>query len=174
MDNNIKEALTRVIDKLYRDTNVVYFSINDWFSGRDYPCEEPFLTWIKDGKFNSDEWCKENKLCVNRGYIDMSINYTISASKEWVLKNCPKLLSGDSFDYEEVIYSKGETKRNTITKYYIEFLCFEDENDEVYGGYDNWPFLEYTEENFGCHWYEDPNEDYFYDDEDEEEENDEG
>ena len=42
--------------------DVVYFELNNWFSGRDYPNAEPFLTWICENKFSNDEWLKENKL----------------------------------------------------------------------------------------------------------------
>ena len=27
---------------------IVYFELNNWFSGRDYPNEEPFTTWCDD------------------------------------------------------------------------------------------------------------------------------
>ena len=31
---------------------VVYFELNNWFSGRDYPDAEPFLSWMECNKEN--------------------------------------------------------------------------------------------------------------------------
>ena len=28
------------------DNELVYFELNNWSPGKDYPYEEPFLTWI--------------------------------------------------------------------------------------------------------------------------------
>lgn len=28
--------------------NIIYFEMNNWFAGRDYPDCEPFLTWMRD------------------------------------------------------------------------------------------------------------------------------
>ena len=39
---------------------IIYFEINNWFAGRDYPNEEPFKQWVKDEQFSDDAWCKEN------------------------------------------------------------------------------------------------------------------
>lgn len=106
----------------------VYFELNNWFPGDHYPDEEPFTKWIGNDLniyFNNENWVKENKLCVVRSIIDMSMNFCITATKEWVEKNCPKLL----------------------TKH-IKFLRYPDEDGDVYGQFDN-KFLEYSEENFG-------------------------
>lgn len=76
--------------------DIIYFELNNWTPGKDFPAEEPFITWIGNDlkiSFNSDDWVKENKLCVVRTIIDMSVNFCISATKEWVEKNCPKLLT---------------------------------------------------------------------------------
>ena len=62
--------------------------------------------------------------------IDMSVNFCIAATKEWVVENCPKLLTE-----------------------HREFLRAPDKNGEVYGQWDT-PFLEYKEENFGIQYYE--------------------
>ena len=43
-------------------SDVIYFSINNWFRGRDYPIGEPFDSWMREYKL-TDEWCKENKIC---------------------------------------------------------------------------------------------------------------
>ena len=76
--------------------DIVYFELNNWFSGRDYPDAEPFLSWMQDDSkiiFANDEWAKANKLVVSETLIDMSLNYCITAPREWVEKNCPELLT---------------------------------------------------------------------------------
>lgn len=128
---------------------VVYFELNNWFAGRHYPDEEPFLSWMRDDMnqfFLNEDWVKENELCVNAYLIDMSLNYCITAPKEWVLKNCPNLL---------------------LTK----FLRFPDENGKVFGRtaayldikgdvhIEEPEFLEYNENNIGVHFL-----DFDYDD----------
>ena len=116
--------------------DIIYFSVNNWDCGIDYPDTEIFRKWLgedEDQYFMNDEWCKENKLCVYCGTIDMSCNYTVSAPKEWVEKNCPELLT----NYSDFIFlpKEGETKPE----------------------YDFWyqPFPDYCEENFGCNFYQD-------------------
>ena len=107
---------------------VVYFELNNWAQGRDYPDAEPFLTWMEDDldiPFGDPNWAKENKLCGVCGLIDMSQNFCITATKEWVKANCPSLLTE-----------------------YIKFLRYPDEDGEVQGQFGHW-FLEYKEENFG-------------------------
>ena len=113
---------------------IVYFELNNWFSGVDYPAAEPFISWMRDDlniKFRNEEWVKENKLCVVESLVDMSSNYCITATKDWVEKNCPELL----------------------TKY-TEFLREPDEDGYVYGRFGH-EFLEYKEENIGITWQED-------------------
>ena len=63
----------------------------------------------------SDKWCKKNKLCVYQGAIDMSCNYTVSAPREWVEKNCPELLTDKEYTY--IIRSQcGDGKGGSIVK----------------------------------------------------------
>ena len=112
--------------------DIVYFELNNWFSGRDYPNAEPFLSWMKDDltqKFRDKEWIKENKLVVVESLVDMSMNFCITATKEWVENNCIELLS----TYEEFIRKP------------------ENEEDVTYGRF-GCPFLEYEEENIGYHY----------------------
>lgn len=107
---------------------IVYFELNNWFAGRDYPNEEPFLSWMSNDlniKFRDEEWVKENKLCVIMDFIDMSQNFCVTASKEWVEKNCPSLLTT-----------------------HTEFLRIPDKYGDVQGRFGHW-FLEYEEDNFG-------------------------
>ena len=107
---------------------VVYFEFNNWFCGQHYPCEEPFISWMSSDiniKFRDEKWVKENKLCVVFSFIDMSQNFCITAPEEWVIDNCPKLLTD-----------------------FTQFLRHEDEDGNVYGQWGN-EFLDYKEENFG-------------------------
>lgn len=159
---------------------IIYFEINNWFCGRDYPNDETFRKWVANRNFSDDKWCKENKLCVLYGPIDMSENWCVSAPRSWVEENCPQLLSDKSFDYVTITYKTDKETgqpvniREEFSKKYSEFLCKPDVYDEVYGHIDYWLFPEYCEENFGCkhtnQWFEDNyGGDYDYDDDDEEE-----
>lgn len=141
--------------------NVVYFELNNWFGGRDYPDVEPFSTWISTRKFSDPDWCKENKLAVKFGNIDMSEHYCISASREWVEKNCPDLLSDKTFEYTIITHSANGTETNTHANSFANFLRYPNEDGDVYGKY-GWKFNPYTKENFGVEIFcEDP---YSYDD----------
>lgn len=112
--------------------DIIYFELNNWTPGTDYPDAEPFETWMNDYvlQFKNDEWLEENKLCVVSGNVDMSINFCITATKEWVENNCPELL----------------------TKY-TQFIRTPDEDGEVEGRFGA-PFKEYNEENFGRHYWD--------------------
>ena len=111
----------------------VYFSVNDWDPGEDYPDTKNFRKWLSEdpGKyFGNKDWIKENKLCIVWEIIDMSCNYTVSAPLGWVKENCPEIL-GSKFQY------------------------FPDEGKE-YPEHDIWfiPFLKYAEENIGAYYYD--------------------
>ena len=80
--------------------------------------------------FCDDEWCKENRLCVQFELIDMSQNFRITALKSWVIDNCPDLLNDEK---------------------YHKFLRIPDEDGYCSKGYGNAEFLEYNADNFGCH-----------------------
>ena len=77
---------------------IVYFELNNWMTGTDFPAEDPFLDWMYRGKsllppvFQDREWVKANKLAVSATTVDMSLNYCISAPKSWVEEHCPNLL----------------------------------------------------------------------------------
>lgn len=110
------------------DNEVVYFELNNWFAGEHYPAEEPFLTWIGHDlsiHFNNEDWVNDNKLCVVRHMIDMSMNFCVTATKEWVDTNCPKLLTE-----------------------HTKFLRYPDKDGYVEGQFGD-EFLEYSEENIG-------------------------
>lgn len=115
---------------------VVYFELNNWFSGRDYPDAEPFLSWMKCNKenkyyiqFRDESWIEKNRLVVVESLVDMSTNFCITATRDWVEQNCPELLST-----------------------YKEFIRQPDEDDEAPYGRFGCPFLEYEEENIGYHY----------------------
>ena len=58
-----------------RVKDIIYFSVNNWDCGIHYPDTEIFRKWLgedEDQYSMNDEWCKENKLCVYCGIIDMS------------------------------------------------------------------------------------------------------
>ncbi len=140
--------------------DIIYFSVNNWFCGKDYPPTENFKKWLGNDlkqAFRSDEWAKENKLCIYCGVIDMSMNYTIAAPREWVEKNCPELLTDYEFTYRTCIHSKDGDKVIEHKKKYSDFVDKPDENGDVEDRF-GWPYLEYKPENFGVHWYHDPDE----------------
>lgn len=161
---------------------VIYFSVNNWFSGRDYPPTDNFKKWLGNDlnqTFRNDEWAKENKLCIYYGCIDMSFNYTIAAPRSWVEKNCPELLTDNEYTYYIIIH---QPKRKKLFGGY-EYEDVEEEHKKKYSDFVDkptedgdledrfgWPYLEYKPENFGVHYYSYPNEYY---EEDEEEDDDE-
>jgi len=142
---------------------IIYFEINNWFAGRDYPNREPFLSWITGygGIFSNEKWCKENKLCVVAGTLDMSYNWCVTATKEWVLENCPYLLSEEVDKVTFKVHEAGSHGwKDKIEEYALNrFLHFPDEDGNVYGTYD-WMFLPWCEENFGVTYHEDNYWDY--------------
>lgn len=153
--------------------NVVYFEINNWFGGRDYP----LIDFIKKNLYNfsDDSWCKQQKLCVAAFSVDMSINWCVTATFEWVMQNVPELLSNGSYNYD--IHTHGYRKETgkvedwitTYTKKYSDFLRYSDDEYPPESQFDV-PFLEYSEDHLGVTWFDldDFNPEYDDDDEDEE------
>ena len=111
---------------------IIYFELNNWFAGIDYPNEEPFIMWMSFpmNLFMDDEWVKSNKLVVVQRIVDMSVNFCISAKKSWVNDNCPTLL----------------------TKH-TKFLRQRNKYGDVDGNFAE--FMEYCDENIGIHELED-------------------
>ena len=146
---------------------IIYFSVNNWFSGENYPPTENFKKWLGNDlkqTFLSDTWAKENKLCIYNTLIDMSCNYTVSAPREWVEKNCPELLTDEEYIYYTILQ---KPKKNLFGKYeyveeriehkkkYSDFVYKPDEGKTVpYGDKYGVPFREYCEENFGSKYYD--------------------
>lgn len=138
---------------------LVYSELNNWFSGRDYPNEEPFTTWIRENRFDDAEWCRQNKLVVTAGYIDMSRNWCIIAPESWVHENCPKLLEDHTCTYSIITHGYDTERNEPVSKTTVhttnmaDFLRYPDEDGVVYGKF-GWRFPEYSEEHFGVLWQE--------------------
>lgn len=173
--------------------DVVYFSVNNWFCGENYPPTENFKKWLGDDlkqNFRNDEWCKENKLCVYWGNVDMSLNYTVSAPKEWVEKNCPELLTEDEFTYYTVTMKPRKKKlfgmfgdhtygydriKEEHKKKYSDFVYTPETEEDDTPDDDrigNMPFRYYCEENFGSAYYQTDYWDDYDEDEGEDEDGD--
>mgnify|MGYP006916126605 CR=1 FL=1 len=155
------------------EDKVIYFELNNWFSGRNYPPCEPIASWVHRYQFNKDEWCRENKLCVLAGPIDMSQNWCITAPVEWVEENFPQLLTEERYTYQVMSSQAGSTEWKTTDydKTYNSFRRYPDSDDEdsVHGQF-YWRFLDYEEENYGVHWRNDdgsPDDDDYEEDDDE-------
>lgn len=143
--------------------DVVYFELDNWFCGRDYPNAEPFISWMSNDlklRFGDKKWCKENKLCVKAGMIDMSVCFCIAAPREWVEANCPDLLTDKEYTYK-VLFKEFDKEKNEWVdgeemkpKKFSDFVCQPDEDGDAYGKISNWRFPEYCEENFGVEWYD--------------------
>ena len=132
-------------------SDVVFFELNNWFAGRDYPNAEPFSTWCGNDMnlyFSNEKWVKENKLCVVYQIIDMSVNWCVTATREWVEKNCPKLLSEETTSVTTITTSKDGEVRKVEEYPYSMFLRMPDEYGEVCGRFGA-SFKEYSEENIG-------------------------
>ena len=74
---------------------MVFFELNNWACGEDYPNDEPFLEWFASDfkiKFMDEQWVIDNGLIVIASNVDMSFNFCITAPDGWVEKNCPSLL----------------------------------------------------------------------------------
>lgn len=151
--------------------NVVYFEINNWFPGRDYPKIDFIERNIN--KFADDNWCKEQKICVAAMSIDMSMNYCVTAPFNWVMEKMPELLSDRNYTYDVITHGfntktgKVEDWTTTYHKKYSDFLRY-----NVDGGVESrsgCTFLDYSEDNIGVVWYDedDFNPEYMDDEDDE-------
>lgn len=128
--------------------DIVYIELNNWMEGWDYPLDEglyPLIDIYSDEverpPFCDDAWCKEHKICVLCGPIDMSINWCITAPisfwKEW----CPNLLTDKEF----------QVKENAEVFNYSSYRRLPREDGSILGQWE-WKFLPYKEENYGVHW----------------------
>ena len=133
--------------------DIVYFELNNWFAGRDYPNEEPFITWCTEYAFRDEEFLRENQLCVVETLIDKSVNWCVTASKDFVDKYCPKLLSNGTYLVTFMrTGSEGSTK--VIEGYaYHNFLRFPDADGDVYGKHGT-KFKPWSEDSIGIEYRE--------------------
>lgn len=88
-----------------KEDKIIYFELNNWMNGDDYPDAEPFISWMDDTSDRDEDnswtrdpkdfakWCQDNELCIVYSLIDMSCNYCVSAKESWVKENCPELLT---------------------------------------------------------------------------------
>ena len=45
------------------EEDVIHFQLNNWSLGKDYPDEEPFISWMGNNlKFLDKAWVRKNKL----------------------------------------------------------------------------------------------------------------
>lgn len=90
-----------------REDKMIQFELNNWAQDRDFPYEEPFITWMDEENFNlyltDSKWVNEQGIGVVWTFIDMSINFCITTPEEWVKKNCPNL-----FKYPQFIREKSK------------------------------------------------------------------
>lgn len=129
------------------DKDIIYFELNNWMSEDDYPPEEPYISWCctgktEDGKYTQPklrdkDWVKENKIIVVESLLDMSMNFCITAPKEWVEENCPNLLT---------TWSK--------------FIRIPEEGCDLPEGGWGTPFLPYEEKYIGYHYAEEDENEY--------------
>lgn len=123
--------------------NIIYFEIDDWCPGQNYPNCEPFLSWMSnetDGSPLRDEkWVKKNKICVKIFPIDMSIDFMITAPRSFIEKECPALLKKEN---QEFIVTNSDNLKDTPDSGYVGsneyFLPYTDEyiGKIIYG--DEW------------------------------------
>ena len=72
--------------------DLIYFELNNWTPGKDYPATEPYLTWLANYQFRNDDWLAANHLSVVEQTLDLSANFCVTAAKSWINQNCPSLL----------------------------------------------------------------------------------
>ena len=136
--------------------DVIYLEFNNWFGGRDYPEIPNIEKWVggceKGSPLFDDQWCKEQKICVLAGNIDMSCNFCITAPRSWVEKNCPECLTDDTYTVDFHYYGPNGESIKTEEYSFKQFRREVEDGDDVAYGRFGWRFLEYTEENFGRTW----------------------
>lgn len=121
---------------------VVYLHFNDWEHNIDYPPIYPIDRLVSGHVFWNEQFVEQNKLAVLVSHVDMSVNFCITAPKEWVMEYCPEVLTDYTYAYH---YPSGLVE----TKHYSDFVCHpEDGDDEVYDEF-GFRFLPYEEEYIG-------------------------
>lgn len=124
-----------------RQGTIVYFQCNNWtpypeeasrfiydYLEGDFCSEDPDSTSVLKTPEEIDKWIRENDLCINQDLYDMSNQYWVTTTKEWLEENFPELLG----------------------------VASEIPEDDLWVG-DHMNFLQYREENVGCHLVENEN-----------------
>lgn len=82
-----------------KHSNLIHIWLNNW-SNKYCPPEEPFLTWLDDDNLTlcDNQWMsKQDGITACYSLVDMSINFAVTATEEWVRKNCPILLENQDY-----------------------------------------------------------------------------
>jgi len=86
--------------------DIICFEVNDW---EKYPkFFDEWFDYSENDKHSGENWlidldtyAKENKLCIKVTNIDMSVSLTVTAPKNWAIKNCCELFEKE---WEEYLY----------------------------------------------------------------------
>lgn len=108
---------------------IIYFEVNNWFCGRDYPNTEKWKNWMHLQEepwfqFRKEDWLKENELVVVETIVDMSVNFCVTAKKEWVEKNCPELLT----EFSSFLRTDKKGRELPIGRFGTQFFSWKKEN----------------------------------------------
>lgn len=128
------------------EEEVICFELNDWMPKQDYSDEtryELMCCYIPNATRTSfalplllrPEFVEKHKLVVVSAMIDMSTNFCVTAKRSWVEKEIPDLLT----TYKEFVRCVGTN---------IDFKILNSEGEQ------NAPFLPYSEENIGIHFWD--------------------
>ena len=124
---------------------ILYIEIDDWFPDNDYPRIDVIEKWLDaynlDTYLRNDEWAKSNKLCIKWFFIDMSVNFMITAPLSFVKAVIPDILKEENSKFVAYPTEDGKPPRS---RYFT----------------NEW-FFEYKEENFGSFGYPDGDDNYF-------------
>jgi hypothetical protein len=122
---------------------IVYIELDDWFPDNDYPKIPIIEEWLHhtnlDKYLRNDEWAKSNKLCIKWFFIDMSINFMITAPLSFAKEVIPDILKEENAKFISYHIENGKLSESRYTNEY---------------------FLEYKEENFGSFEYPDGDDNY--------------
>lgn len=111
---------------------IVYFHMATKGAGENsYPPIEPFITIMNNENDISsvfdDEWAKENEVCITMECFNTFIKFYITATKDWVEKNYPTLLT----EHKEYL-KYPDDENNTYTTKKNKYLKYEPENFGVF------------------------------------------
>jgi hypothetical protein len=126
------------------EKDIVYIELDDWFRDNDYPRIPIIEEWLNaynlDKYLRNDEWAKANKLCIKWLFIDMSVDFMITAPLSFVKEVIPDILKEENAKF--ITYPTEDGKLPESRYCYNEY------------------FLEYKEENIGSFEYPDGDDNY--------------